>query len=710
MSTIKAVWQSYIVNPSTQQVVNGAEIRVFEADGGAPATLYADRDGNSTIANPTFTLSDGFVRFYVDAGRYHIEAHNTSGQFSRFENVLIGELDEGAVDGDSISDNVIVRRHTSAQVVTKVGGVAGLKLLDDRQTGESVFVDDRNALFVWDGTPRNAEVTADPNEVQWIAPDDDATGASGAWRIARVTHVDTIEELRALTDLVDGQVVNVAGHTVAGKGGGLFRVTGDEAGETDNNGTLLIVDGKLVERATFGSINTLMFGAIADGVTDDTVAINAAIQACDGECWLLGPHRHTATITVPANVTLKGRNPEEDKLIADGSGYDAVDLSGSYASTYGVGFTSALERDSGDTVKIGGAYRGNNIENFRIQNAFNGIHISGEAVVTNIRQGEILDCKDGQGTGILIAGGNDTFIDKVVMDSTGTEPFAGIRIKKSQAVWVTDTDVIDFGIPLLIDPDGNNSEFVTWCFFNGLALDTSDGNGIEVTPSNGASVNGLFFDNCWSSTNNRGVLIQPVTGGMVDGVFFTDCTMYNNQLQGSIVNDTDGTVVNIEWNSCRIGGNSQASFGTYEGIGLSNGLEHFAIRDCKIGEQAGFGVTQSYAVLIGIGSDNYIVTGNDFTGNSSGTYADFSLATAQNKVVVDNLGFRTRNRGVESLTSTTSLVVNHGLGTTPVSVLVSPSNTNMGGLDLWAGSFTTTTFTINTSGNFTGDIAWQAEV
>ena len=216
MSTIKAVWQSYIVNPSTQQVVNGAEIRVFEADGGAPATLYADRDGNSTIANPTFTLSDGFIRFYVDAGRYHIEAHNASGQFSRFENVLIGELDEGAVSGAQIADNSIERRHTTAQIVTKVDAVAGLKLLTDRQSGESVFVDERDALFVWYADDRTSEVTADPEEVEWIAPDDDPTGASGAWFLSSlngvkaVTQVPTITELRALTGLVDGQVVEIA--------------------------------------------------------------------------------------------------------------------------------------------------------------------------------------------------------------------------------------------------------------------------------------------------------------------------------------------------------------------------------------------------------------------------------------------------------------------------------------------------------------------
>ena len=303
MSTIKAVWQSYIVNPSTQQVVNGAEIRVFEADGGAPATLYADRDGNSTIANPTFTLSDGFIRFYVDAGRYHIEAHNASGEFSRFENVLIGELDEGAVDGDNISDNVIVRRHTSAQIVTKVGAVAGLKLLTDRQSGESVFVEGRSALFVWDATDRTAEVTADPEEVEWIAPDDDATGATGAWFLSSlngvkaVTQVPTITELRALTGLVDGQVVEIA---TTGRAGS-FVVIGDAgdfpaelASDPEEGVYVEAADGKVLKRDVQSFSKIGWFGGVPNASTDATGAIEGAVNSL-----LVDP-------TVAANIGLSG--------------------------------------------------------------------------------------------------------------------------------------------------------------------------------------------------------------------------------------------------------------------------------------------------------------------------------------------------------------------------------------------------------------------
>lgn len=92
-----------------------------------------------------------------------------------------------------------------------------------------------------------------------------------------VTKVDTIADLRALTGLADGQVIYATNHTSDGDGGGgEFVVVGDELGETDNNGTLLVIDGKVVERRNYDHPTPSMFGAQADGVTDDTGAFSAA--------------------------------------------------------------------------------------------------------------------------------------------------------------------------------------------------------------------------------------------------------------------------------------------------------------------------------------------------------------------------------------------------------------------------------------------------
>lgn len=86
--------------------------------------------------------------------------------------------------------------------------------------------------------------------------------------------VSNITELRALTGLVDGQVIYMADHTSQGDGGGgEFVVVGDEFGETDNNGTLLVIDGKVVQRRNYSEATPAMFGAQVG--TPSAVALQA---------------------------------------------------------------------------------------------------------------------------------------------------------------------------------------------------------------------------------------------------------------------------------------------------------------------------------------------------------------------------------------------------------------------------------------------------
>ncbi len=524
---------------------------------------------------------------------------------------------------------------------------------------------------------------------------------------------DTVSEMVLNADLTVGDFVKTAGYISQGDGGdNLYEIVA--AGTGVDDGGLFIdlsgISGQAKGLFPGGIANNKQFGAASDGVTDDVINNQAALDSGFSSVMLLGNSLITSTLTVPLGVTLFGGNRNKDGLVVSGSGYDAVILGGNYASVDSIGFSSASERASGSYININGLYRGNNITNFLMSNGFVGIRISTNAVITNINNGEILDCKDGAGTGILIEGGNDTFISNVIMDSTGTEPLSGIRIKSSQAVWITDTDVIDFGTPLIIDPDGSNGDLVTWCFFNGVALDTSDGNGIQVAPTNGATVKGLFFDNCWSATNARGVLIQPTAGGIVDTVHFTDCTLYNNQLHGALIDNAGGPVNHIEFNNCRASGNSQASSGTYAGIDFGNGSNNFAIRGCTSGAQAGFPASQSYGILIGTSCSLYLVTSNSLIGNSIGAYADLSFTTTPSKVVSDNLGFLTSDSGQAGFTAATSVVVNHGLLSTPDAVQVTPLNTNVAGIDYWVSTLTSTTFTINASAPLSGAFSWTAEM
>jgi hypothetical protein len=462
------------------------------------------------------------------------------------------------------------------------------------------------------------------------------------------------------------------------------------------------------------TVSVMDFGATGNGTTDDTIAIKAALATGNTVYLPKGTYLISSGLTIATSgQNIYGDGPTQSNILVSGSVYDAITISSNYGGVDGVKIYSATARASGAFVNFSSDTRGNFVRNFVLQNGYIGIVITANAVITYLQNGEILDATSSTGTGIIINGGNDTFISNVVMDSSGSEPDCGLRINSSQAVWVSDSDIIHSGTPLKISPNGSLGQFVTWCFFSQFALDTSNGNGIEIFPSNSATVKGLFFDNCWSSTNNRGAYVASTSGGIVDTVHFTDCTFYNNQLQGALVDTSGGSVSNVEFNNCRVAGNSQAVSGVSAGIDIANNVVGFAIRGCRSGAHAGFGVSQSYGFLIGTSCNQYVVTSNDVAGNATLGAIDNSRLTSTVRAVSNNIGYNTTAQGVATILSgTNNIVITHGLNGTPTIVLATPANTNLSGLSFWTGTYTSTTLKINCSANVAADalIAWNATI
>lgn len=94
---------------------------------------------------------------------------------------------------------------------------------------------------------------------------------------------ETIAILQAeanITGIADGEAICVLGFLTAGDGGGgEFFVRAAGGGEVENSGTTFeLADGRFAQRIYSGEINAKWFGATGDGVTDDTAAIQAAID------------------------------------------------------------------------------------------------------------------------------------------------------------------------------------------------------------------------------------------------------------------------------------------------------------------------------------------------------------------------------------------------------------------------------------------------
>lgn len=123
----------------------------------------------------------------------------------------------------------------------------------------------------------------------------------------------TVALAKAATDLVNGQLVFITGYYATNDGGGGAYRYDSSSSDTANNGTIIALDtlaGRLVHTGhTVISVKT--FGAVGDGVTDDTAAIQAAVDALSagggGDLILpAGIYAISESLVIPWRVNLIG--------------------------------------------------------------------------------------------------------------------------------------------------------------------------------------------------------------------------------------------------------------------------------------------------------------------------------------------------------------------------------------------------------------------
>lgn len=116
------------------------------------------------------------------------------------------------------------------------------------------------------------------------------------------------------------------------------------------------------------------FGAVGDGTTDDTAAIQAAVTA-SSVFFPAGTYRVVGTVSVPAGRTLFGHRGAK-VLVDPAANYGgAFDVSGDNVVFDGLGFdgnntSTAVDAITGPTGPGGAAIRGDNVANVTIRNCW----------------------------------------------------------------------------------------------------------------------------------------------------------------------------------------------------------------------------------------------------------------------------------------------------------------------------------------------------
>ncbi len=417
------------------------------------------------------------------------------------------------------------------------------------------------------------------------------------------------------------------------------------------------------------------YGAVFDGSTDDSTALQSAITAAisAGKPLFLAPGTAMVgtSLSIGSPITIIGSGREATTLKAV-NGLDDYVISFTGGSV-GVGIVGAHLAD----FKIDG--------NSSNQTAGGGILANG-AVQCSFERVHLTSCYNwglalGQITGGAFGHHNRIF-DCLFDQGTASAGYGGgATASSSDENWFVATDFEFLGgsanpvgsTPVMLY-DAAGLQYVLGCNF------VSGGNnciGVRVQDTKGTKITNCIFDG---------------VGG--DGVFVASnkCVIAGNVFTG--VGDSGSSAASA----------IHLEFNTHYNVVANNSLETSTTtnKTRSLIREEGTG-----------GSGDNIIEANAMSQNASPTVANLETG-GSGTIVRNNIGWTTESSGTATVANgSTSIAVNHGLSFTPgaANVSVTPTNNLGSAAKFWVSGFGATQFTINVDadpGVTTATFAWRA--
>lgn len=401
------------------------------------------------------------------------------------------------------------------------------------------------------------------------------------------------------------------------------------------------------------------FGAVGDGVTNDTAAIQAAVNAVGtaggGTVYFpAGTYLVSATIAVNySNVYLRGegmwntlitRNSSafSDTILFQGGGSDATLLLNVGITDIGIRTTGLmssgahLQLDGVARFEINSVYAENGYINLLFKAATAGVITNTYTLGTNLYGGSGTNRAYVQFTNS--AGGytkkdcGDVFVDNFNWRSNTSNQLYGygLIIESADGLWFQNGHIGNC-VTANIFINSNNTAPLNLVFFSNVMSDEGVAHSCLITGSGSTDFETIRFTGCEFKSGGDPAYctygLVVASGCTVDELQFSNCLFQEFGAQGVLIQSSVNG--NITFTGCIVKGNGRTL--SAPGYELSANARGVSIVGGSSGRARNTWVTgsQTYGVKIGGSATGISVNGVDLTGNATGPLSIDGSASAE---------------------------------------------------------------------------------
>lgn len=387
------------------------------------------------------------------------------------------------------------------------------------------------------------------------------------------------------------------------------------------------------------AITDAAFGAVGDGVADDTAAIQACLNVARGAVRIPSTsafYKVSGSLTIPRGLTVFGDGADDCKIKTTSATASVFTVASEGAVLRDLWIESTVTRSSGapyvDVVNGAGA-RNASLERIVMEKAATGVRCATGFV--NIEECRISLLK-GYGVGVLTTknapqdGGagvymsRKNFIGSEDITDLLNQPYAGLLLSDCGFACISSTHMLASGYGVLAHP--NSSQGCTSLFFYSVVTDHCRV-GWYIAGTEGGVPNNIDIDQCWGAAS---VYSGLAIAGKAAHVSVRGFTCFGNgQTPGNITNEP-GIVVGDNATRVTISGSKSYDHRNAADISVRGNASRVGIVG---GNHIGINNFTSERGVEMIGSCSKVqVDGNDFAGHTIGPIINTSINAASNVV------------------------------------------------------------------------------